>query len=174
VPHGRYGPGRAARASRAASSVNSRPVGDGCGRSDAATADRNAPRRGSAVPRSGSYPPNRVRGDATHQIGCGTVRGVRHSIRAQIDELRQLLNESDFIGVRDISAHDDEDDCLLGPLLTSSPRARTSTGWRHICGIKSRSTSARLPITSTLTDSPVQRSHGGATAPRRNPSLAEP
>jgi hypothetical protein len=28
------------------------------------------------------------------------------------------LNEWDFIGVRDLSAHEDEYDCLLGPLLT--------------------------------------------------------
>jgi hypothetical protein len=31
-----------------------------------------------------------------------------------MDGLRQLLNEWDFIGVRDLSAHDDEYDCLLG------------------------------------------------------------
>jgi hypothetical protein len=35
-----------------------------------------------------------------------------------MDELRQLLNDWDPIGVRDISAHDDEYDCLLGPLMT--------------------------------------------------------
>jgi len=31
--------------------------------------------------------------------------------------LRLLLNEWDFIGVRDLSAHDDEYDCLVGPLM---------------------------------------------------------
>ena len=53
VPQGRYGPDRAARTSRAASSDNSRRVGDGGGKSDAATADRNVPRRSAAVRRSG-------------------------------------------------------------------------------------------------------------------------
>src|SRR5262249_15593338 len=43
---------------------------------------------------------------------------MRHAIRARIDELRQLLNEWDPICVRDLSAHDDEYDCLLGPLLS--------------------------------------------------------
>ena len=33
-------------------------------------------------------------------------------------ELRELLNDWDFIGVRDISAHEDEYDCLVEPLLT--------------------------------------------------------
>jgi hypothetical protein len=33
-------------------------------------------------------------------------------------ELRQMLNEWDFIGVGDINANDDEYDCLIGPLLT--------------------------------------------------------
>ena len=36
-----------------------------------------------------------------------------------MDDLRRLLNDWDLIGVRDFSAHDDEYDCLLGPLLTS-------------------------------------------------------
>ncbi|WP_211588986.1 hypothetical protein [Allorhizocola rhizosphaerae] len=45
--------------------------------------------------------------------------GMQHPIRARIVDLRQMLNEWDFIGVREFSAHDDEYDCLLGPLLTS-------------------------------------------------------
>lgn len=43
---------------------------------------------------------------------------MRHAIRARMDELRQLLNDWDPIGVRNLSAHDDEYDCLLGPLLS--------------------------------------------------------
>jgi hypothetical protein len=35
-----------------------------------------------------------------------------------MDELRELLNEWDLIGVRELSIHNDEHDCLLGPLLT--------------------------------------------------------
>jgi hypothetical protein len=33
-------------------------------------------------------------------------------------QLRRMLNEWDFHGVGQFSAHDDEYDCLLGPLLT--------------------------------------------------------
>jgi hypothetical protein len=43
---------------------------------------------------------------------------MREAIRARMDELRQLLNDWDFIGVGECSAHDDEYDCLLGPLLS--------------------------------------------------------
>jgi hypothetical protein len=35
-----------------------------------------------------------------------------------MQDLRWMLNEWDFIGVREFCAHDDEYDCLLGPLLT--------------------------------------------------------
>ena len=49
-------PAQAARRSRAASSESSRPVGDGSCRSDTATADRNPPQRGKAVPESGPSP----------------------------------------------------------------------------------------------------------------------
>lgn len=49
---------------------------------------------------------------------AGIMGPVRHPVRRQMDELRQMLNEWDFIGVGDLSAHDDEYDCLIGPLLT--------------------------------------------------------
>jgi hypothetical protein len=32
--------------------------------------------------------------------------------------LRRMLNDWDFIGVGEFSVHDDEYDCLIGPLLT--------------------------------------------------------
>ena len=38
--------------------------------------------------------------------------------RVQIGELRELLNEWDLIGVREISVHDDEYDRLLSLMLT--------------------------------------------------------
>ena len=43
---------------------------------------------------------------------------VRNAIREQMDELRHLLNEWDFIRVRDLNVDDDEYDCLLGPLVS--------------------------------------------------------
>lgn len=41
----------------------------------------------------------------------------RRVLRARMNELRELLNEWDLLGVRDLFVHDDEYDCLVGPLL---------------------------------------------------------
>jgi hypothetical protein len=59
--------------------------------------------------------------DARQILGVGQARNrtrtaaARHPIQARVVELRQLLEEWDFVGVRDFSAHDDEYDRLLGP-----------------------------------------------------------
>lgn len=42
---------------------------------------------------------------------------VRNRTGFQMGALRHLLNEWDFIGVRELSADDDEYDCLVGPLM---------------------------------------------------------
>jgi hypothetical protein len=51
-------------------------------------------------------------------IGLRDHGSMQHPIRARMKDLHRMLNEWDFIGVGEFSAHDDEYDCLLGPLLT--------------------------------------------------------
>ena len=58
-----------------------------------------------------------ARNQVTSAVGLRDRGVVQHQLRARIRDLRRMLNEWDFIGVREFSTHDDEYDCLLGPLL---------------------------------------------------------
>ena len=42
---------------------------------------------------------------------------MQHPIHPRMKQLHRMLNDWDFLGVGQLSAHEDEYDCLLGPLL---------------------------------------------------------